>query len=151
MRNLLTALLITISITGYAKSNLQRDEIIQADILRYVNQYRHTRGLEPLTLNPILSKEAKKHSQDMATHKLPFGHQYFDQRIKSIYQQIKGCRGGAENIAYNYNDTKVLVDGWVKSSGHRRNIQGHYNLTGIGIARDAQQKIYYTQIFIRQG
>jgi hypothetical protein len=41
------------------------------------------------------------------------------------------------------------VDGWIKSPGHRHNIVGRYNLTGIGIVRDSAGKLYYTQLFAR--
>lgn len=84
----------------------------------------------------------------MATHKIPFGHQYFNDRIKHLYSRISHCRGGAENVAFNYKDSRYLVDQWIKSPGHKRNIVGHYNQTGIGIARDKNGKLYYTQMFI---
>ena len=44
---------------------------------------------------------------------------------------------------------KIVVDGWIKSPGHRQNIVGRYNLTGIGIVRDRAGKLYYTQLFVR--
>ncbi len=42
-----------------------------------------------------------------------------------------------------------MVEQWLTSPGHKRNIVGNYNITGIGIARDKQGKLYYTQIFLR--
>ena len=127
------------------------DAKMQQEILSYVNQYRLQHGLNALTLNPIISAEAIKHSQDMARHAIPFGHQYFSDRVKRLYGKIKEASGAAENVAFNYKDTKYLVSQWVKSPGHRRNIVGHYKLTGIGIARDKQGKIYYTQMFMNTG
>ncbi len=143
--------LITAALPAIATSNQVNpasDEIIQKNILLYVNQYRLAHGLNALTLNANMSNEATRHSQDMANHKVPFGHTYFTDRIKRLYKQIEQCRGGAENVAYNYKDTKELVRQWIGSPGHRRNIEGHYNLTGIGIARDKNGKLYYTQMFI---
>ncbi|MGQ3890037.1 CAP domain-containing protein [Legionella sp. CNM-1927-20] len=122
---------------------------MQQDILHYINQYRIKRGLFPLKLNDSISAEATHHSQEMATHHVPFGHQGFSTRIKHLYSAIKDARGGAENVAYNYKTAKIVVDEWIKSPGHRRNIVGNYNLTGIGIAYDEKGKIYYTQLFIR--
>ncbi|WP_419418958.1 CAP domain-containing protein [Legionella sp. D16C41] len=122
---------------------------MQKDILRYINQYRSKHSLSPLQLDESISKEATLHSQNMAAHRVPFGHQGFSTRIKHLYSVIKGARAGAENVAYNYKTAKIVTDGWIKSPGHRKNIMGNYNLTGIGIAYDKEGKIYYTQLFIR--
>lgn len=100
-------------------------------------------------MNNLISKEAEIHSREMAMHKIGFGHKDFNKRIKRIYTEIQDCRGGAENVAYNYKDAQDVVKNWLTSPGHRRNILGNYNLTGIGLARDSRGKIYFTQIFLR--
>ena len=125
------------------------DTANQKKILIYVNEYRSKHGLPPLRMNKWISQEAKKHSQDMANHRIPFGHQYFSKRIQRVFGKIKQCRGGAENVAYNYKDAKIVVQQWLTSPGHRRNIEGRYDLTGIGLARDKQGKLYFTQMFVR--
>lgn len=121
----------------------------QASILHYVNEYRIKHHLKPLKMVNVISQEAAKHSRDMANKSIPFGHQYFDTRIKHLYKAIHGCNGGAENVAYYKLNAKKLVDGWIASPGHRRNIEGNYNLTGIGIARSKKGWAYFTQIFLR--
>ena len=125
------------------------DEKMVADILGYVNQYRIQHGLSTLTLNTVLSQEATYHSADMAKHRLGFGHDGFAQRIANAHQKIPNSQAGAENVAFNYKTAKIVVDGWMNSSGHKRNILGHYNLTGIGIVRDSAGKPYFTQIFLK--
>lgn len=127
-----------------------RDQQLAEEILVYVNQYRMQHGLSKLSMNPVLTKEAAQHSRDMANHALPFGHDGFNQRMKDAHKHIANSLSGAENVAYNYKTAKIVVDGWVHSPGHRRNIMGRYNLTGIGIARDAQGRPYFTQMFLRQ-
>jgi uncharacterized protein YkwD len=44
---------------------------------------------------------------------------------------------------------REVVDGWLNSPGHRRNIEGDFRLTGIGIAKRSDGMVYFTQIFIR--
>ncbi|STX29451.1 putative transporter [Legionella beliardensis] len=122
---------------------------MQQDILLYINQYRIKHGRSALQMNNAISKEATLHSQDMAAHRVPFGHQGFAKRIKNLYAVIKQAHSGAENVAYNYKNAEIVVREWIKSPGHKKNIMGNYNLTGIGIAYDKKGKIYYTQIFIR--
>ena len=119
------------------------------EILSYINQYRAQHGLPRLTMNPVLSQEATRHSHDMAIHAMPFGHDGFNSRMNHLHKHIPQSSSGAENVAYNYKTAKIVVDGWIKSPGHRQNIMGHYNLTGIGIARDSMGKLYYTQLFLR--
>jgi uncharacterized protein YkwD len=120
-------------------------------ILHYINEHRAKRHLPPLKLVPSISAEAVQHSQDMAKHTLPFGHQRFEDRMKRLYAAMRNCKAGAENVAYYKTNAKKLVDAWVTSPGHRRNIEGHYNLTGIGIAYGKKGWAYYTQIFLRTG
>lgn len=149
---LIVALTISILPQAYAaaKTNYAAiDAENQKKILVYVNQYRQKRGLPPLKMNKLISQEAERHSRDMGTHRVPFGHQYFSKRIKRIFDDIQQCHGGAENVAYNYRDAKIVVEQWLTSPGHRRNIEGRYNLTGIGLARDSRGKLYFTQIFVR--
>lgn len=125
------------------------DELMQREILYRINQYRVTHGLSKLTMNAAISKEATLHSVEMARHKLPFGHNKFDERVKRLSKVIQSTNGCAENVAYNYKNAEDVVKNWLLSPGHRQNIRGHYNLTGIGIARDERGRIYYTQLFVR--
>lgn len=126
------------------------DTAYQERILYYVNEYRSRRHLRPLKMNHAISKEAAKHSRDMASNLIPFGHAQFDGRIQRLYKQVKKAHAGAENVAYYKLDAKKLVDAWIASPGHRRNIEGNYNLTGIGIAHGRKGWAYYTQIFLRE-
>lgn len=116
-----------------------------------INKYRKSRNLGPLTLNPRISEQARLHSQVMASGRVPFSHQGFDQRIQAISRVIS-YRTASENVAYNKGYSapdRQAVQGWLNSSGHLKNIQGNYNLTGIGIAKNAKGEYYFTQIFIR--
>jgi uncharacterized protein YkwD len=71
-------------------------------------------------------------------------------------QNIKKAMGtsfmaaSAENVAYGQLSAKAVVDGWLKSAPHKKNIEGNYNLTGIGLAKDRKGVIYFTQIFLRK-
>lgn len=127
------------------------DVLTQQLILQYVNEYRVAYHLAPLVLNTKISKEAAGHSAEMASKQVAFGHAYFQTRIQHIYHDIPHCQAGAENVAYYKQNAKNLVAAWIASPGHRRNILGNYNLTGIGIAHASKRGwAYYTQIFIRK-
>ena len=83
---------------------------------------------------------------------IPFGHAGFEQRVEAI-NRIIPYRTAAENVAFNKgysNPTQQAIEGWIKSNGHRINIEGQYNLTGIGVVKNAKGEYYFTQIFIRK-
>jgi len=136
---------------GKTPKNIESETAIQNAVLVNINAYRQQNGLQKLTMDNNLVREAKKHSIDMANHAIPFGHKYFNKRINKLRAQIKNSNFGAENVAYNYKDAHEVVRQWVRSPGHRRNIEGSFNLTGVGVARDKQGKLYYTQIFLSTG
>ena len=134
-----------------APQPIESDTAIQNAVLIHINEYRKHHGLSQLKMDNNIVREAKQHSLDMANHRMSFGHKDFTKRIARLHKQIKNSGAGAENVAYNYKDARTVVQQWVLSPGHKRNIVGNYNLTGIGIARDKQGKIYYTQMFLRTG
>lgn len=134
-----------------AASCPQADSKVVQDILLDVNHYRQQRGLQPLLLRQDLCAEAIKHSQEMATHHIPFGHAGFDSRLKHIYAHTAKPNGAAENVAFNYKDGHDVVKNWLTSSHHLANIRGNYNYTGIGLARDSHGKLYFTQLFLLAG
>ncbi|HEY9861947.1 MAG TPA: CAP domain-containing protein, partial [Candidatus Obscuribacterales bacterium] len=116
-----------------------------------INKYRASKGLPALTWNAAIAEQSRIHSQNMANGKVPFSHNGFQQRVSAIAKTV-AYRGAAENVAYNqgYADPATqAVQGWLKSTGHRTNIEGNYNLSGIGVAKNAKGEYYFTQVFIR--
>lgn len=126
------------------------DPEMQKMILYYVNAYRAKYHRPPLKMNSVISVEAAQHSREMANRAVSFGHTGFYGRLNRLYKRVGQCKSGAENVAYYRVDAKRLVEEWVASPGHRRNIMGNYNMTGIGIAHGKEGWAYYTQIFLRQ-
>ena len=115
-----------------------------------VNKYRGSLGLTPLKFNASIAKQAKIHSTKMAQQKVEFSHKGFQGRLKALEDTID-YRSAAENVAYNMgykNPAEKVVKGWIKSDGHRKNMEGDYNLTGIGVAVNPDGEYYFTQIFI---
>lgn len=146
---LLTSLLNPSSFASAAQLSQEKEKQYQQMLLKEVNRYRFSKGLNTLVLNDAISKEARQHSLDMADKKMTFGHQDFDKRITHIKRRIRDFGGGAENIACFKLPPKQVVQKWLTSRGHRKNIEGRYNITGVGIVQDAKGWIYYTQIFVK--
>ena len=132
-----------------AQSDRQLSDLAR-EVHQQINEYRKSLNLAPLKLNAQISKQAEIHSEDMAQGVVKFGHKGFDNRIKALADDIS-YRSAAENVAQNMgydNPASKAVTGWINSKGHRQNIVGNYNLTGIGVAKNQQGEYYFTQIFI---
>lgn len=120
---------------------------LEDQILVLINQHRKKKGLPALSSNPVIEAEARRHTIAMASHQSPFGHDGFSYRSKVITSKVAGVTATAENVAYGSRSAEEVVNGWLKSSGHKKNIEGKYKLTGIGVARDEKSVLYFTQIF----
>jgi uncharacterized protein YkwD len=128
---------------------IHNDSATAETILVEINNFRIAHGLNKLQLDNYISQLAKDHSKLMAQHKIEFGHGGFSARTHELYKKFSHSSGMAENVAYaDLDQTKPLVHSWLTSSGHRKNILGHFNLTGIGVANDANGRVYATQIFV---
>lgn len=134
----------------YSNSRVIDTKEMEKDILYYINQYRGSIGLPALQMINAASEQATQHSIDMANRTTPFGHDGFDERMDNIAKKIGFLHASAENVAYGKLTAKEVVDLWLNSPGHKKNIQGNYSLTGIGVAKDADGIVFYTQIFLRK-
>jgi uncharacterized protein YkwD len=124
---------------------------IEQRVHTLINQYRAENGLVPLTLSDVITTQARAHSRNMADGSVPFSHDGFDDRVAAISAQIP-ISGAAENVAMNsgYSDpARIAYDGWLKSEGHRNNIEGNYDLTGIGVYQASGGSYYLTQLFAK--
>lgn len=139
------------SISTFAEEEQQSNQntALETEVHDLINDYRNSQELEPLELNNIISEVARQHSQKMADGKTDFGHDGFSERVATIREQIGG-NGAAENVAFGYSSAESVVEGWINSSGHKRNIEGNYTHTGIGIAYSEEGRPYYTQIFLKK-
>ena len=87
----------------------------------------------------------------MASGTTAFGHDGFDARMHELARAVTWT-GVAENVfmLLNLSDPPaVAVGGWIDSPGHRQNIEGDYDLAGVGIARAEDGSLYFTQIFVK--
>jgi uncharacterized protein YkwD len=122
---------------------------LERDILALVNDYRKSKKLPPLENNAAMEYQARRHSMDMGTHRVPFGHQGFSFRMKYIFEKVPGSTKVGENIAYGNLSATAVVNGWINSPEHRRNMEGNFKYTGIGVTRNMQNQLYFTQLFAK--
>lgn len=119
-------------------------------ILELVNKYRKKKELPKLKPIDEITEIAEAHSKNMGEGKVKVGHDGFDKRYKKIKKEVKNVGSAAENVAFGNTSLKKIVDGWLKSPHHLSNIEGPFNYTGVGIYRNKQGILFYTQIFINK-
>jgi uncharacterized protein YkwD len=116
-------------------------------ILSLINDHRRRIGKPALGKNQVIWEQANIHSQNMASKKVPFGHDGFDARIATIRAALGSGGSGAENVAMGYTSAESVVTGWLNSSGHRANIEGSSTRTGVSAVKSSDGVWYYTQVF----
>ncbi len=121
----------------------------EQDVFDLINEHRTSIGKEKLIVHPYITESAREHSTNMATGKTDFGHDGFFDRVADIKKKLEISGRSAENVAYNYSSAaQSVVDQWLKSPGHKKNLEGAYTISGVGIAKSEEGVYYYTQIFI---
>lgn len=104
------------------------------DIIRLTNEFRKEKGLDILIKNEKLMKSAKLKAADMKdqkyfAHVSPSGVELWNlvQQTGYDYSIV------AENIAEGYFSAESVVEAWMNSEGHRKNILS-IDLEEIGVA-----------------
>ena len=126
----------------------------EARIFDLINAERSHEGLRPLVFNERLDRMAKIQADNMARFQ-KMAHTLPDASLPTLNDRVHyvGYPYGriAENVALGYPNAETVVEGWMNSSGHRRNILDRDVVeTGIAIARSSAGGLYYCQVFGRQ-
>jgi uncharacterized protein YkwD len=106
----------------------------ESEVLRLTNVERRKNGCDPVTADPRLTVSAGRHAEDMVDRHF-FDHVNPDGLDPFERMGAAGFHGSAmaENIAMGYDTPEAVVDGWMNSDGHRRNILNcDYNRLGVG-------------------
>ncbi|MGI8383977.1 CAP domain-containing protein [Robertmurraya sp. P23] len=116
-------------------------------VVELTNQERAKNGLAALKVDTALSKVAREKSLDMSkngyfSHTSPtYGSPFDMMKQFGISYQYAG-----ENIAMGQRTPEEVVQAWMKSEGHRKNIlSANFNYIGVGYVESGN---YWTQMFI---
>lgn len=120
-------------------------------MLNAVNEEREARGLRSLVWCTNLADAAKAHAVDMARRDY-FEHDSPEGMSPSDRARVSGYGSGAgENIAAGYPSVTSVMNGWMRSPGHKANIlDGSYRHFGYGVAEgslDGSSALYWVQNF----
>lgn len=127
---------------------------LELRIHREVNHERESRGVRPLTADPLLARVARSYSRLMAEHDF-FSHHAPVPGHETVVDRVRvaGGRydGVGENIALHSTDRATAADfvhGWMSSPGHRDNLlTDEWEASGVGVFRAAKGDVFATQLF----
>ncbi|EDL66056.1 CAP domain-containing protein [Bacillus sp. SG-1] len=119
----------------------------ERQVVELTNEERAKNGLSALKIDTELSNVAREKSNDMQaknyfSHTSPTYGSPFDM----MNQFGIDYRTAGENIAMGQRTPEEVVNAWMNSEGHRKNILSS-NFTHIGVGHDADGN-YWTQMFI---
>lgn len=141
------------------KPVLQTDAAAPFDVNEFIdiasaniNAMRMKNGLEPLQTAPLLQKMCQERADELTksyAHSRVNGDAWYT--ILTDYGIDTNCFAG-ENIAAGYDTPEGVVEGWMNSTGHRRNILNtNYEYFAVGVSyyeNDPEYYFYYWDLIL---
>lgn len=134
-------------------ADLHDSSEVREEMLARVNAARKRSGLKPLRLNGKLDRSAQRHAEDMLArgyfaHRSPAGTTVRERSKVAGYD----WRNIGENIAFGQTSVPEVVETWLDSPGHRRNILNPaFTELGVGLAlgkgQDGKYQVLWVQNF----
>ncbi len=149
-------LLVLAGLPGRGLAQGESDEVdlreLEVGVRIRINEYRVSAKKPAFEPNEKVAEVARGHSRDMAEDKVGFGHDGLRERAALIAASIETA-GIAENVS-RHDRSSGFVDAalkqWLESPIHKKNIDGDYDLAGVGAAQAADGVVYFTQIFVKK-
>jgi uncharacterized protein YkwD len=117
----------------------------QTGIHRLTNEVREQHDEDKLAKRKCVKRFAKKQARRMARQE-----RMFHQDLTPI---LKKCdlSGVGENVAYGFTAPQGVLDAWMDSEGHRKNIlDGSFTMLGGGAKQSEDGTWYLAQVFGRK-
>lgn len=135
-----------------ATAGMVVERVLEQRVLTLTNRERVAHGCAPLRERYTLRRSSRVHTVRMAryntmSHQLP-GEAPFTTRITRA--GYTPWRLVAENVARGFDSAAAVVEAWMKSPGHRRNILNcRLRDLGVGVVSSGGQ-LWWTQNFGRR-
>lgn len=118
-------------------------------IVDEMNRVRVRHGLDELRLHPELARAssmrvAHMHEHNYFDHVGPDGTQPFSWIARTGYRYTEA----GENLAIGHASAADVVNGWMRSPGHRANILGRYSDVGIAVSDSTPVRGYRAPLVV---
>jgi uncharacterized protein YkwD len=138
-----------VAATWHSRASVRTTGPIDREVVSFVmlmNEHRISLGLSPLVWDRRAAAVAQAHSRDMFdrhyfSHTSPDGRSTWD---RLAARGVTYSQAG-ENIAWGQRTGRAVLTAWLRSPGHRANIErGSFTRHGVG-----KVGTYWTHVFIR--
>lgn len=118
---------------------------LRAATMCLVNRRRSQRKLRRLRVNAQLEAAARRHARDMVVrryfaHQSPGGAGIVQRLLRTTYLRRYGNWRVGEVIGWGWgarSSASAIVESWMRSPAHRRQLMGDYRDFGVGVQRAA--------------
>lgn len=152
----------TLSLTSCSKDSVEEMETadlsskpapveyssIEMEVLQLVNAFRSEQGLSELSNLDEGSVQAASHNEHMIENN-EVCHDFFGNRYQALVSSVN-AKSVSENVAFGYRTADAVVNAWIKSDGHRKNMEGDHTHFGISVKEGNDGKLYFTNIFVKK-
>jgi hypothetical protein len=115
----------------------------ESEFVSLINQSRASAGLSALTVHNDLVIGARNHTAEM----IPTG-TIFHSTSSQLSAVTTGWAVLGENVGKGPNPS-VLHQAFLASPSHKANILGSFDRVGVGVAHDAEGRVYVTVMFMK--
>ncbi|TGV01144.1 CAP domain-containing protein [Flavivirga rizhaonensis] len=126
----------------------QEAKDIEIEILKRINDYRVSLGLNALSDMSVVKSVAFSHTDYMVDNN-KVSHDNFFTRSNYLKSNA-GAEKVSENVAYGYSSAETVVKAWIKSEGHRGTIEGDFTNFDVSAEKNENGRWYFTNIFIKK-
>jgi uncharacterized protein YkwD len=127
------------------ESKITREE---QEVVDLTNAERKKADLKPLSVNPKLMAAARGHAENMARQEKM--EHTLDDKTPADRAKAAGYKYAwlGENIAWNQETPKQVVEGWMNSEHHKENIlKDEATEIGVAVAKSKKGERYWVQVF----
>ena len=127
----------TIDVKVYGTKDYSKAE----EVLQLVNKERVAKGAQPLKMDADLQEAAMTRAAEIGLY---FNHTRPD---NSYWYEVLPSKAYGENIALGMTSSTEVMNSWMNSDGHRKNIiNASFKSIGIGCLKNGPY-YYWTQVF----
>ncbi|MBS3993411.1 MAG: CAP domain-containing protein [Bacteroidetes bacterium] len=120
---------------------------LENEVLTLVNIHREGLGLSKVAALAPAYSEAINHTKYMIDQN-KISHDNFEVRSRNLMTSAK-AKVVLENVAAGYTTAEGVVNGWLNSELHRKNIEdSSVQFMSVSVQQNASGRNYYTQIFV---
>lgn len=119
-----------------------------SEVLRLTNLEREKAGVSALSFDDeALQKTSAVRAAEimsLCSHKRPNGKNWYT----AYHENEVKFRAAAENIAFGQSTPEEVMEAWMSSPGHKKNITNKaYTKMGISVMADSEGRLYWAQNF----